>query len=96
MESDLKPDAPAEAKEANAIKVTLPLDKPTSMLIQDANLFIIAIPLGMSKETAMGIMFNELCELRAYMKKMEMIAQQSKKPGIVRAGADALKSLIKP
>ena len=75
------------------VSVKLPLGQPTSILLKDVSLYVLAIPLATPKETALGIMFNELCELRGLYVRIAQMAQQ--KPGIIRAGAGALNDIRK-
>lgn len=74
----------------DTVVVKLALNGPSSVLLKDANLFVIAIPLGLPKETALGILFSELMELRTWYKNLEQAAK-AKKSNIIMAGANAFR-----
>ncbi len=88
-----------EGEAATAVKVALPLNSFTNVILKEANLVVIAFPISTPKWTALGFLHTVLDEFTAFYNALEAKAQQNAKGGIVKASmADALalgKSLLK-
>lgn len=86
-------DGPVEKPKTISIK--LPVDQITDTMIVDKaqglSILVVAIPMSTPKLTALGLLWCVLDNMTTFYKHAEAAHEQSKRPGIIKAGlSDAM------
>jgi hypothetical protein len=81
-------------EDTKTISVKLSTEAMTNTIVKEANLLIVAMPLNTPKYVALGFLYSVLSEMGTFYEACEQAAKQ-RKPGIIKAGVDFGKNLLK-